>query len=250
MTAPKDPNGERPSVEPRTERPITIASFEAGARAARGTAVVIDVFRAFTAAAVAFSRGAEEIVMVEDLETALSLRAAGRGDFCFGERLGERPPAFDWGNSPRDIAQQDLSGARLIQTTSNGTRGVLAAIDAGAQRVLTGALVNLEATCRLLCTEAGADAISLVAMGHREIARADEDELCALALRARLLGQPVDGAALVRLLRSMTGAGGRSLIRESISVQDIEACLALDSIDFAIEVRRENGLAVARIAQS
>lgn len=235
---------------PRTRRPITIASFEAGASAARGTAVVIDVFRAFTTAAVAFSRGAQEIVMVADLETALSLRSSGRGDFCLGEREGERPRDFDWGNSPLDLMGRDLTGKRLIQTTSNGTRGILAAIDAGAERVLTGALVNLEATCRLLGTEARESPISLVAMGHREKARADEDELCALALRARLLGQALDGAALIRLLRSMTGRGGLSLLRETISVQDIEACLALDSVDFAIEVRLEKGLAVARIAQS
>ena len=231
-------------------RPIHITSFEAGARAAKGSAVVIDVFRAFTTAAVGFSRGAKEIVMVETLEEALALRKAGRGDACFGERLGERPAGFDWGNSPLDLAQQDLAGARLVQTTSNGTRGVLAAMEAGATRILTGALVNLGATCRCLCAEPGDGAVSLIAMGHREIARADEDELCALFLRARLLGQPADGAALIALLRSMTGPGGRSLLRENISPRDIDACLALNSIDFAIEVKREDGLAVARIATS
>jgi 2-phosphosulfolactate phosphatase len=43
---------------------IRVASLTSGADAAVGTTVIIDVFRAFTTAAVAFSRGASRIVMV------------------------------------------------------------------------------------------------------------------------------------------------------------------------------------------
>jgi len=46
---------------------IRLASLTSGAAAAVDTRVIIDVFRAFTTAAVAFSRGARRIIMVDTL---------------------------------------------------------------------------------------------------------------------------------------------------------------------------------------
>ena len=64
---------------------IRVASLTSGANAAVGTTVIIDVFRAFTTAAVAFSRGAHRIIMVDTLDKALALRSSGVGDYCLGE---------------------------------------------------------------------------------------------------------------------------------------------------------------------
>ena len=82
---------------------IRVASLTSGADAAVGTTVIIDVFRAFTTAAVAFSRGASRIVMVDSLDKALALRSSGVGDYCIGERDSIKPPGFDFGNSPAEI---------------------------------------------------------------------------------------------------------------------------------------------------
>lgn len=109
---------------------IKIDSLAASAGRARGAVVIIDVFRAFTTAAVALANGAEAIVMVEDLDTALALRARGVGRICIGERRGVKPMGFDFGNSPHEIRDVSFAGDVLIQTTSNGTKGVLAARDA------------------------------------------------------------------------------------------------------------------------
>jgi 2-phosphosulfolactate phosphatase len=59
---------------------IRLASLTNGAAAAVGTTVIIDVFRAFTRAAVAPSRGARHIVTVDSLDKAIALllRAARR----------------------------------------------------------------------------------------------------------------------------------------------------------------------------
>src|SRR6185503_20161399 len=64
--APKQGQPERMEIE--------LTSFAAGAAAASGTVVVIDVFRAFTAAAVALAQGAGRIIMVASLDEALALR--------------------------------------------------------------------------------------------------------------------------------------------------------------------------------
>lgn len=90
------------------------------------TVVVVDVYRAFTTAAVALENGATGIIIVDDIAEALALRAAGKGSICIGERNGVMPDGFDFGNSPADIASAQLDGVTLIQTTTNGTRGIKA----------------------------------------------------------------------------------------------------------------------------
>ena len=52
---------------------VVIASLVEGAKRAMGVVAVIDVFRAFTSAAVALANGASRIVMVRSLEEALEL---------------------------------------------------------------------------------------------------------------------------------------------------------------------------------
>jgi hypothetical protein len=47
--------------------------------------------------------------MVGTVEEALALRAAESGACCMGEVRGQAPDAFDYGNSPFEIATVDLS---------------------------------------------------------------------------------------------------------------------------------------------
>lgn len=216
---------------------IRIGSFEDAARAATGVAVVIDVFRAFTTAAVALANGAERIVICGSLEDALRLRAEGIGRFAMGERHSLRPEGFDFGNSPVEIAGIDFSGETLIQTTSNGTRGLIAA--AGARRVYAGSFVTANATAAIIAAS-GERRIDLIAMG--DSARTDEDELCALYLRARLSGLTPDRTTVAATAKALTPR----LMRGSISEADVDACLAVGTQDFAIRVGREGGLLVAR----
>ena len=79
---------------------IVVDSLLEGAERARGAVVIIDVFRAFTTAAVMLANGAERIIMVGSVEEAVGLRAAGIGQVCVGEVDGLAPEAFDFGNSP------------------------------------------------------------------------------------------------------------------------------------------------------
>ena len=62
--------------------------------------VVIDVIRAFTNAAFAFSRGAKEIYPVSTVEEALQFKAQYPEVLACGEVGGIPPEGFDFGNSP------------------------------------------------------------------------------------------------------------------------------------------------------
>ena len=64
---------------------IYINSLLSGAKNAKGTVIIIDVFRAFTTAAFAFVGGAEKIILVDGAQKALKLKKKGYGDICFGE---------------------------------------------------------------------------------------------------------------------------------------------------------------------
>src|SRR6516164_10563272 len=106
---------------------ISIHSLLEGATRASGCVAVIDVFRAFTTAAVALANGASRIVMVRTVEEALALRDAGIGQVRMGEVQGRAPDGFDFGNSPFEISGVDFRGQIIIQRTSAGTQGVVAA---------------------------------------------------------------------------------------------------------------------------
>ena len=222
---------------------VRLASLVDGAASAVGTVVIIDVFRAFTVAAIAFSRGARRIVMVDDLDRALALRAAGRGDCCIGERHGAKPAGFDFGNSPAELAAAELDGKTLIRTTSNGTAGINAA--RGAARIFAGAFVTAEATVRAI-QRIAPPVVTLVAMGRHNRTRADEDELCALYLRSRLQGRAPDRAALMQLVASLVPPVDPALVASGdYDPRDRSLALQIDLVPFAIAVRREADLLIA-----
>jgi 2-phosphosulfolactate phosphatase len=223
---------------------IRLASLISGAADAVGTTVIIDVFRAFTTAAIALSRGARRIVMVDSLEKALALRSSRVGDYCIGERNSVRPPEFDFGNSPAELARAEIAGKTLIQTTTNGTAGINAA--SGSDRIYAGALVTAEATVRAILRHAPA-VVSLVAIGRSNgTIRADEDELCALYLPARLEGRRPDADAVRALVATMTPPPNAKLVTAgAYDAKDREIAAQVDAMDFAIPVRREGGLLIA-----
>src|SRR5262245_52253278 len=213
-----------------------------GAKKARGLTVVIDVFRAFSTAAYAFDRGARDIVLVAGVEDAFALKARWPDALVMGEVHGRRVAGFDFGNSTSAIAEADLGGRRLIQRTSAGTQGVVAA--SGADAIYLGSFVCAGALARHL-TALAPPLVSLVAMGMRGERPAAEDEACAELLAARLEGRALDERALLYVL-ARSDAGARfEEDSEDFPRSDVDHCLALDAFDFVMRVATRDGLLVA-----
>jgi 2-phosphosulfolactate phosphatase len=182
---------------------IDVVDFVAGAQQARGVAVVIDVFRAFSVACFAYARGAKRILPVAEVETALELRRAHPEYLAIGERGGKMVEGFDFGNSPTDISRADVRGRTLVQTTSAGTKGLTNASQADV--VLTGALVNASAICAYIESLAP-ERVTIVRMGLAARERCMEDDLCAELLRARLSGEAFDVTRVRDELRAAPAA--------------------------------------------
>jgi len=223
---------------------IEVSSLLEGAREAEGTVLIIDVFRAFTTASVAFSRGAKKIILVAEVDDALDLLARGVGDLCMGEVGGVRPEGFHFGNSPFEMSTADVDGKTLIQSTRAGTVGVSTATR--ADRIYATSLVIADSTAEAV-RRCSPDLVTIVAMGGEGTFRTDEDEQCALYLRNLLEGRRPDHDAVRSLV--MVGEEAQKYgdpERPHFHRKDAEMAVEIDRYSFAIRVDREDGLLVAR----
>ena len=172
----------------RVPQPLEISQLrgQAGAAAARGLTVLIDVLRAFTTAAYAFGGGAQDIVLVGTVEEAFALRRHFPDALLIGEVGGRHIPGFDLNNSPTLMARSDVAGRRLIQRTGAGTQAVIAAT--GADERVLGSLVVAGATARYVRSRAPRN-VSLVAT-NADAGPLNEDDACARYLAALLCDEP------------------------------------------------------------
>ena len=223
---------------------IRLASLLDGARSAEGVVIIIDVFRAYTTAAVALSRGVEKIVLVAEVEEAIALRERGVGDLCVGEVGGMRPEGFDFNNSPSALSRADIAGKTIIQSTRAGTVGMVAAT--GAEKLYGGSFAVASATVQAVRRQRP-ELLTIVAMGSEGRIRVDEDEQCALFLKNLFQGRRPDHDAVKTLV--LAGEESQKYddpTKSHFPPEDREMALAIDSHDFAIKVEREDGLLVAR----
>ena len=230
---------------------MVIESYELieGARRARGLAVIIDVFRAFSVACYVFHNGAEKIITVGNIEKAYELKRKHAHYVLMGERGGRIQKGFDYGNSPTHIETVDFAGKTVVQTTSAGTQGIDNA--KGAEEIITGSFVNAAAVIDYIRRK-NPSQVSLVAMGEAGLHPADEDELCAGYIADVLNGRPVDFRSIVEKLRE---GGGRRLLDPANSEwsppRDFELCLDLNRFAFVLQMERDDdGFAVLRKLES
>jgi len=227
---------------------IRIESLLVGAAQATGVVAIIDVFRAFSTAAVALANGASRIIMVSGVEEAFALRDSGVGQLVMGEVEGRPPTGFDLGNSPFEASRIDFTGKTIIQRTSAGTQGITAA--SRAKRLYAASLVTAAATARGM-RAGNPDRITLVAMGKNAVARTDEDELCALHLRNLLEGRTGDANAVRQVILAGGEAGRfRDASRPWLHPEDLDIALEINRYDFAIRVTSEDGRPVGRMERT
>ncbi|MGC5329157.1 2-phosphosulfolactate phosphatase [Micromonospora sp. DT62] len=207
------------------------------------TVVVVDVIRAFTVAAWAFARGAERIVLAADADRALALKERYPGALAVKD--GPPAPGFGTVNSPGLVSRLDLAGRTVIQTTTSGTVGALAARHAA--RVICASFVVAGATARELRRHRPADVTYLVTGdgGH-----ADEDRACAEYIAALVEDPTVDAAPFVhRAARSVAAADLVEGVRRGYPgthADDLPLCLQHDRFPFAMLVDDRDGDAVVR----
>jgi len=216
----------------------------AGAQAARGIAVIIDVFRAFTCTPLMFSLGLKKSILVSQPNEALALKGRNQDYILVGEVGGLPIEGFDLGNSPSQILScrpSYFSGKTAVQRTSSGVQGALAALEVADEVVVAGYSIA-RATARYILSKQPAQ-VSLVAMGWDLKERAPEDDWCARYI-AHLLG--VDeydhNRALREILFNRTAQRFLSADEPDFPPEDPILCLQRNVYGFALGVRHENNL--------
>ncbi len=228
---------------------VTRKNLLDGARQAEGVAVVIDVYRAFTSAALMAYLGASSLTLSAEVGEVLRLKRE-EGCLAVGEVDGKEVPGFDAGNSPHRIlaAGRDLFAGRTVaQRTTAGVAGAVAAAQT-ADMVILGSYLTARATARYLrALSPRPAAVTLVAMGSAGQEASPEDEACADYLEHLLTGRPYDHVAALRevVAHEATQKFLRG-DRAHYPPPDPIYCLQRDLFDFVMVAVQEGGRLVAR----
>ncbi len=219
------------------EMRVEKTDFVEGARSARGIVVIIDVFRAFSTACYGFTRGVKRIYPVGEVAEALALGRKMRGAILVGERHGRKLEGFNFGNSPSELFNAELSGKTIIQTTHSGTQGLVNALH--AEDLLTGAFVNAKATCDYIRKRSPV-CVTLVRMGLQAKIASDEDSLCADYLESLLLNKEFDVSSIEPTLRkSPFSERFFNPAKPWNPPRDFELCLKTNTFEFFIQAHRD-----------
>lgn len=216
---------------------------------ATGAVVVIDVWRSFTTAACAFAMGARDIITAGSVEEAAELRERFPDALLMGmgvSVVGPPVEGFDYGNSPVDIMENDLSGRCLIQCTPNGTKGIVCSEKAGI--LLASSFVCAGATVQYIKRQ------SPTKVTFVSTESGIEDQACGEYMAALLRGETPNAASVLNEIRELGLEHTHRFIGEGVITEtqgaklmaDLECCLSLDRFDFTMLVQRQNGLLVMR----
>jgi len=215
---------------------------------ATGMVVVIDVIRAFTNAAFAFSRGAKEIYPVSTVEEALNFKAEVPNSLACGEVGGIPPEGFDFGNSPTHTNTLDLNGHILVQRTGAGTQGIVRSVKADS--ILAASLVVANATVMHIRNQ-GPDCVTVVITGQLSDEGGDEDLACAEYFEALLRGQEPDPTPYIdRVYKSRDALFHLDPNLPDFPKSDLDYCTKIDAFDFVMSVTKEYGRPVMRAIKS
>jgi 2-phosphosulfolactate phosphatase len=215
---------------------VEILEFVEGAKKAKGVAVIIDVFRAFSVACYAIDAGAVRIIATAEVSEAFRLKRAYKNSVLVGERDEKMIDGFDFGNCPTEIIKADLSGKTVIQTTTAGTQGLINATNADA--IVTGSLVNAAAIINYI-KSINPEHVSLVAMGYRATNSAEEDLLCAEIIAKALHNEIFNAESRIADLRY--GSGKRFFEPVNIDFSpptDFFLCTMINRFDFVLKATR------------
>ena len=233
----------------RGEPDVRRYSLLDGAQQAEGVAVVIDVYRAFTSAALMLHLGAEKLVLLAGAEAVLDLKRR-QGALAVGEAGGRKVPGFDLGNSPAEVlaaGRRLFQGRVVAQRTSAGVQGAVAAARR-CEKVFLGSYLTAAATARAIqALSPPPGVVSLVAMGWEGKVATPDDEGCADYLEHLLTGRPYDHVATLQGIVSHDATqkflrGGQP----HYPPEDPVFCLQRDLLGFGLLLGQEEDQLVAR----
>ncbi len=206
--------------------------------------IIIDVIRAFTVSHYAFLNGIKEIILTNDISMAKILRHTNTPCITSGEVQGYKIPEFDYGNSPYDLNEAEISDKTLIQKTTNGVSVTLALLNADYIFVTgySNAANTIQYINKLITTiPENSIHINLIA-SHPS---GDEDLACAEYMKYLLLNntqQHKEEETVYRILHSEAAKKFLNSDNKDFSPIDLVLCSIKKKNDFAMKIYMQNKL--------
>ena len=182
-----------------------------------GVPVVADIFRATSNIVTMVMKGVKEIIPVDDVNTALSLKKEGY--VLFGENNLNPIEGFQYGNSPTQTMKLDLDGVKAVLMTTNGSGIILKA----GEGTLVGSFLNIGALSRYLRNK---EVHIFPANLKNGVSTEDNEFAYALTKKVMEPGSNID----VNIARSRNG-NGATLLKEHKFEEDLDFCLQQDITD-------------------
>src|SRR6476469_963779 len=173
-------------------------AFTPGEQTPAPVGIVVDVLRATSTITQALAADYERVLCCAEIDEARELARSEGPAVLAGERRLEHIEGFDFGNSPREVAE-DPRAPTLVLSTTNGTRLL---VDAASrfEHVYVGSLLNLDAVAEAARAH-GADVAVLCSGVLGELAL--DDAYCAGRIAGELGGDATDSAtAAIRLAQT------------------------------------------------
>lgn len=190
---------------------------------------VIDVLRATTTIAVMFERGLTGLWVTDTIDHARQV-ARTESALLFGEVGGLPPEGFDHGNSPVEASTLDLSGAKGVLFTTNGTVALTTLADRGV--VVAASVVNAGAVIAAL---ESFERVVVACAGVAKGTRFALEDFGAAAYLVQRLAKNRDGIEFGDLARhALEVAQPLRLIPDSYHGQVVRSLGLGADIDFAI----------------
>jgi len=201
------------------------------AQKAEGLVVVIDILRAATVEAYAFSKGAKYIIPVSTAKEAFALKRQHPEYLLMGEESGIKIDGFDYGNSPSEIQKLNLQNKIIVHRSSRGTQGLVSATK--AEQLIFGSFVICSSIVAYI-NKNKFNNVSIVAMD-------DEDVIFTNYLEKTLLGQKTSKAQVKKDLSNHPDTKWYlDHQKKAFPKEDIDLALQIDKFNFICLVIRKN----------
>lgn len=217
---------------------IRIIKTAENAVEARGIAVVIDVFRAFSVESYVINNNVKELIAVGDKDLAYEYKEKNPNVILIGERKGVKLPGFDFGNAPSTLINEDFTGKTVVHTTSAGTQGLVNS--KYADEIITGCFLNAKAIVKYI-KEKGYETVSLVCTNLGSKDAIEEDTLCALYIKSLLEDRVEDFDERIDNLRYTSGAKFfKEELKDVFPREDFDLCIKRDIFNFVLQFNKIN----------
>ncbi len=203
-------------------------------------AIVVDALRASATLPTLLDRGVERVLVVSEVADARALALQVPGAMLVGERMGEKLPGFDLGNSPLEaLAAKELAPVAIF-TSSNGAQRLTACT--GANTVLVGTICNARALVAWVRPYASKNdlPVVLIAAGQypdEEFISPEDDAVCAyLAQRLDLPINEASQKAFVAEEAQLQHKGMPAIFNDSLHAQHLIEIGYCDDVNFCCRI--------------